>query len=71
MRFPEVFEVSPAQSAERVALEAETARNDADAIRDAAVGRQGPWASAQVNELEFTHKGKRKEPGMLSLPRSV
>src|SRR6266536_4951135 len=68
IRFPEVFEVSPAQSAERVASEAEAARSDADAIRDAAEGRQGSWASAQVNELELAHKGKGKEPGMLSKP---
>ena len=66
IRFPEVFEVSPAQSAERVASEAEAARSDADAIRDAAEGRQGTWASPQVNELELAHKGKGKEPGMLS-----
>ena len=66
IRFPEVFEVSPAQSAERVASEAEAARSDADALRDAAEGRQGTWASPQVNELELAHKGKGKEPGMLS-----
>ena len=66
IRFPEVFEVSPAQSAERVASEAEAARSDADVIRDAAEGRQGTWASPQVNELELAHKGKGKEPGMLS-----
>lgn len=66
IRFPEVFEVSPAQSAERVASEAEAARSDADAIRDAAEGHQGTWASPQVNELDLAHKGKGKEPGMLS-----
>ncbi len=58
--------MSPSQSAERVASEAEAARSDADAIRDAAKGLQGTWASPQVNELELAHKGKRKEPGMLS-----
>ena len=66
IRFPEVFEVSPAQSAERVASEAEAARSDADAIRDAAGGRQGTWASPQVDELELAHEGKGKELGMLS-----
>ncbi|KAH9204179.1 hypothetical protein DL95DRAFT_418454 [Leptodontidium sp. 2 PMI_412] len=40
IRFPEVFEVSPAQSAERVASEAEAARSDADTISDAAEGHQ-------------------------------
>ncbi|KAE9381226.1 hypothetical protein N431DRAFT_551376 [Stipitochalara longipes BDJ] len=61
IRFPEVFEVSPAQTAERVASEAEAARIDADAIRDAAEGDQGRSASPEVNELELAHKGKRKE----------
>jgi hypothetical protein len=66
IRFPEVFEVSPAQSAERVASEAEAARSDADAIRDAAEGLQGTWVPPQVNELDLAHKGKGKEPGMLA-----
>ena len=33
IRFPEVFEVSPAQSAERAASEQEAARTEADAIQ--------------------------------------
>ncbi len=65
IRFPEVFEVSPAQSAEREASEAEAARSDASAIRDAAEGHQGTWATPEANELELAHKGKGKEPGML------
>ena len=36
IRFPEVFEVSPAQSAERSASEVEAAKTEADAIRVAA-----------------------------------
>lgn len=40
IRFPEVFEVSPAQSAERSISETEAARTEVDAIRDAAEGRQ-------------------------------
>src|SRR4051794_17912757 len=43
MRFPEVFDVSPAQSADRVASEAEAARSDSHAIRDATEGHQGTW----------------------------
>jgi hypothetical protein len=66
IRFPEVFEVSPAQSAERVASEAEAARSDADAIRDAAEGLQGTWAAPEANELEIAYEGKGKEPGMRS-----
>ncbi|KAG9228717.1 hypothetical protein BJ875DRAFT_489597 [Amylocarpus encephaloides] len=61
IRFPEVFEVSPAQSAERVASEAEAARSDADAIRDAAEGHQGTWAALEASELELARKGKGKE----------
>lgn len=38
IRFPEVFEVSPAQSAERSASEEEAARSEADAIKIAAEG---------------------------------
>ena len=40
LRFPEVFDVSPAQSAERAASEAEAAKNEANAIRDAVQGHQ-------------------------------
>jgi hypothetical protein len=40
IRFPEVFEVSPAQSAERSASEAEAAKSEADAIRIAAEGQK-------------------------------
>lgn len=40
IRFPEVLDVSPAQSAEREASEAEAARNDANAIRGVVQGRQ-------------------------------
>lgn len=40
IRFPEVFDVSPAQTAEREASEAEAARNEANAIKDVAQGYQ-------------------------------
>jgi len=65
IRFPEVFEVSPAQSAERAVSEAEAARSDEDAIRDAAGGAQGTWAAPEANKLELAYeaKGKGKEPG--------
>ncbi|KAH7393723.1 hypothetical protein BKA64DRAFT_626071 [Cadophora sp. MPI-SDFR-AT-0126] len=62
IRFPEVFDVSPAQSAERVASEAEAARSDSDAIRGAAEGHQGTWAVLELNEPESAQKGKGKEP---------
>jgi hypothetical protein len=49
IRFPEVFKVSPAQSAERSASEAEAARTEADAIRVAAEGQEsgGPLERSQ------------------------
>jgi hypothetical protein len=40
IRFPEIFEVSPAHSTERSASEAEAARTEADAIKVAAEGRK-------------------------------
>ncbi|KAL5350944.1 hypothetical protein ACLOAV_004517 [Pseudogymnoascus australis] len=65
IRFPGVFDISPAQSAERLATEAKAARNDENAIRDAAAGRQGTWTSEPVFEDESNqdeaHKGKAKQ----------
>jgi len=60
IRFPEVFEVSPAQSAEREASEAEAAKTEADAIRDAAEGRQESLALEEQSETEMMVKGKEK-----------
>ncbi|KAI9875037.1 MAG: hypothetical protein M1823_007558, partial [Watsoniomyces obsoletus] len=40
IRFPEVLEMSSAQSAEREASEAEAASTEEDAIKDAAEGRR-------------------------------
>jgi hypothetical protein len=40
IRFPEVFDVSPTQSAEREASEAEAVRNKANAIKEAVQGNQ-------------------------------
>ncbi|KAK3311444.1 uncharacterized protein B0T15DRAFT_388957 [Chaetomium strumarium] len=50
IRFPEVFDVSPAQSADRDASDAEAARNDAKAIEDAAQGRQG--VASDITQIE-------------------
>ena len=60
LRFPEVFEVSPAQSAEREASEAEAAKTEADAIRDAAEGRQGVLALEEQTDPELMVKGKER-----------
>lgn len=66
IRFPEVFDVSPAQSAERVASEAEAAKGEADAIRDIAEGRQGAGAPVLVDQLDMAQKGKAKQLGTWS-----
>ncbi len=50
IRFPEVFDVSPAQSADREASEAEAARNEAKAIQDAVQGHQG--VASNFTQLE-------------------
>jgi hypothetical protein len=55
--FPEVFEVSLAQSVERAASEAKAARSDVDVIKGAA---------ESMNKLELPYKDKGKGPGMSS-----
>lgn len=64
IRFPDVFEVSPVQSAEREASEAEAAKTEADAIRDVAEGRQGVHTLEEQSETEVTVKGKEKKSCM-------
>ena len=59
IRFPEVFEVSPAQSAERAASEAEAAKTEAHAIRDAAEGRQAQ-VLVEEEENRVIEKGKKR-----------
>jgi hypothetical protein len=61
IKFPEVFEVSPAQSAERTASEAEAARTEADAIKDAAESRLGALTLREEDENSELQKGKEKE----------
>jgi hypothetical protein len=59
IRFPDVFEVSPSQNAERAISASKAAKTEADAIQCAAEGRQVPTA---VNEhghgVSETSKGK-------------
>jgi hypothetical protein len=59
IRFPEVFEVSPSQSAERAISASEAAKTEADAIQCAAEGCQ---IATAVNEHGYgvggTSKGK-------------
>ena len=51
IRFPEVFDVSPTQSAEREASEAEAAKHEAIAIKDAVQGHQ-------ENTQDVVHSGR-------------
>lgn len=67
MRFPELFDVSPAQSAERAASEAEAARTEADAMRDVTVGPQVGSVSTTVNEEVAVPKPEAKVSGKLLL----
>jgi len=60
MRFPEVFEVSPVQSAEREIAECEAARSDEVVIRDAVGGMQESKVTIQTQCIETSHKGKGK-----------
>lgn len=60
IRFPEVFDVSPAQSAERSASEAEAAKSEADAIKHATEGYQDELTT----DLSIAYKegeGKARE----------
>jgi hypothetical protein len=66
IRFPEVFEVSPAQSAEREASEAEAAKSEADAIKDAAEGRQGEHEINGEVEIDLPSARKGKAKGSVS-----
>jgi hypothetical protein len=59
LRFPEVFDVSPAQSAEREASEAEAARNEANAIKDAVQGHQDT-----TREMIQSEEAAESESGM-------
>lgn len=59
LRFPEVFDMSPAQSAEWEASEAEAARNEANAIKDAVQGHQD-----STNEVIQSEEAAESESGM-------
>lgn len=52
IRFPEVFEVSPTQSAGRSASEVEAAKSEAYAIKHAAEGHQAEWTTALADTQE-------------------
>ncbi|KAK5188859.1 hypothetical protein LTR96_010863 [Exophiala xenobiotica] len=60
IRFPEVFEISPAQSAERSASEAEAARLEADALKSASGGQNNNAATGNSQDVHlFSDKASR------------
>jgi hypothetical protein len=67
MRFPELFDVSPAQSAERAASEAEAARTEADAMRDVTVGPPGGSVSTAIHEEVVQPKQEIQSSGKVSI----
>ncbi|KAI1306596.1 hypothetical protein F5Y03DRAFT_353907 [Xylaria venustula] len=75
IRFPEVFDVSPAQSAEREASEAEAAINDANAIKGAVEGHSedlgGSNSRADVTETESVETCHNAEPTVLRHTNTV
>ncbi|KAJ4318230.1 hypothetical protein N0V94_004512 [Neodidymelliopsis sp. IMI 364377] len=63
IRFSEMFDVSPAQSAERAASEAEAAQVEAETIRNIVVVQHDESVvSTCVNEEAINAKGKGKQP---------
>jgi hypothetical protein len=67
IRFPEVFEVSPAQSAERSASEAEAAKTEADAIRVAAEGQKSGRSLELSQDVHLV--GDEEQPLCTSPPK--
>ncbi|KAK6362466.1 hypothetical protein LTS17_012839 [Exophiala oligosperma] len=60
IRFPEVFEISPAQTAERAASEAEAARLEADAIKSASARQNDNAATGESPDAQlFGNKASR------------
>lgn len=64
IRFPEVFEISLAQSAEREASEAEAARSEEDAIRGIAEGHQITPSHAVDKCFDGAQQHGTKEPSL-------
>lgn len=66
IRFPELFDVSPAQSAERAATEAAAAKTEIDAMRDASVTQHEKSASLIVGEEAIAQEVKLQMSGVSS-----
>ncbi|ETN45756.1 uncharacterized protein HMPREF1541_09589 [Cyphellophora europaea CBS 101466] len=61
LKFPEVFDVSPTQSADRAASEAEAAQAEVDVIHDISQGQQEAGDDFPHAEPEVEGKGKSSE----------
>ncbi|KIM95471.1 hypothetical protein OIDMADRAFT_67125, partial [Oidiodendron maius Zn] len=59
IRFPELFDLSPTQSAEKEASEAEAARHEADAIALAVQGCMHPFEHAAPERMGLHAEGKK------------
>jgi hypothetical protein len=66
--FPEGFEVSPAQSAERYASEEEAARTEADAIRSAAESHK---SGEPLEGNQDIHLSDNEEPRLVFVHSNV
>jgi hypothetical protein len=69
IRFPEVFEVSPGQTAERAVSEKEAARHEDAAIQNVTDGQPNLSEIAQ-GKLPITNQNQRIESGMTSIRRA-
>ena len=65
IRFPELFSISPAQSADREQSEEEAARSEANAIRDAAEGRLDNLRPTEADREASTEGHGPKELGTI------
>lgn len=72
IRFPELFDVSPAQSAERALSEAEAAKTEADAIREIIAEQQeGSVPTALDEEIIASKEDKGKHPSKCTREEST
>ena len=65
IRFPDIFKVSPIQTAERTISESKAAKIEAAAIQGVMGGRQDE-ASGHEGKLDISEEKKRNEAGMQS-----
>lgn len=71
LRFPEVFSISPAQSADREQSEKEAARSEANAIKNAAEGRLDNLGPIGTKDEPVIEGHGRMELGMILQTRTI